>query len=164
MTKNSIVGEITGISNDTDKQQSFEANELVVKTLKEKNNLELQPEDIDIAYRLGRWEQGKNRPIIVKFVRRQTKINLMKKAKDLKKDKIFVNEDLSKLNQQVLVSLRLKGSGEVERCWSREGKLFAIYRGNTRPIEVKFKDYAKWIEKPWPKRNDSRQPLQNKKR
>ena len=108
--------------------------------------------------RLGRWEQGKNRPVIVKFVRRQTKINVMKKSKDLKKRSIFVNEDLTRLNQQVLASLRLKGNGEIEKCWSREGRLFAIYRGMTHPIEVKFKDYSTWIEKPWPKRNASKRP------
>ncbi|KAH3847358.1 hypothetical protein DPMN_089678 [Dreissena polymorpha] len=54
----------------------------------------------------------------------------MSKAKLFKESTIFVNEDLTKLNAEVLTSLRLKQPGAVERSWSFEGKLYAVFKGN----------------------------------
>ena len=85
---------INGITKDSEKQASNEVIDLVVKTLNEKGNLNVKADDIDIAHRLGKWKAGDNRAIIVKFVRRQSKIEVMKQRKELRQKKVFVNEDL----------------------------------------------------------------------
>ncbi|KAH3879976.1 hypothetical protein DPMN_003888 [Dreissena polymorpha] len=70
--------------------------------------------------------------VIVKFVRRQMKIEIMKRAKLLKGTGIFINDDLTNINAEVLASLRLKEPELVEKAWSRDGKLFVRYRGQER--------------------------------
>ena len=45
------------------------------ETTKEKTGNDISEHEIDIAHRLGKFRQSKQMPIIVNFVRRQTKIN-----------------------------------------------------------------------------------------
>ncbi|KAH3848573.1 hypothetical protein DPMN_090951 [Dreissena polymorpha] len=73
---------------------------------------------------LGKYTPNKNRPVIVKFVRRQTKIDIMKRARNQKGTGTFNNEDLTQTNAEVLASLRLKEPGRVKKAWSFKGKLF----------------------------------------
>ena len=99
---------ISGINGDAHRQTSEATAELVRNTIKEKTGDDINEHEIDIAHRLGKFKQGKQRPIIVKFVRRQTKIKVFKQAKQLRQSSIYINEDLTKLNQEVLSSVRLK--------------------------------------------------------
>ncbi|KAH3897009.1 hypothetical protein DPMN_021193 [Dreissena polymorpha] len=62
----------------------------------------------------------------------------MKRAKLLKGTGIFINEDLTKINAEVLASLRPKEPEMVEKAWSRDGKLFVRYRGQERNKHVTF--------------------------
>ncbi|KAH3807374.1 hypothetical protein DPMN_135713 [Dreissena polymorpha] len=77
----------------------------------------------------------------------------MKRAKLLKGTGIYLNEDLTKTNSEVLASLRLKEPLIVERAWSRDGKLFVGYRGHDRIELVSSDKYRLWSAKPWPNRN-----------
>ncbi|KAH3787546.1 hypothetical protein DPMN_165672 [Dreissena polymorpha] len=95
--------------------------------LTKKLGMPIATTDIDVAHRLGKFAKNKSRPVIVKFLRRQTKIEIMKKAKMLKGSRLFINEDLTKLNAEVL-RLRLKEPDLIERAWSFEGKLFVRSR------------------------------------
>ncbi|KAH3818100.1 hypothetical protein DPMN_119696 [Dreissena polymorpha] len=74
----------------------------------------------------------------------------MKLAKLLKGTDIFINEDLTKINAEVLASLRLKEQELVEKAWSRDGKLFVHYRGQERNEQVTFDKYKLWLAKSWP--------------
>ena len=116
-------------------------------------NVHLEYKDIDIAHRLGKYIPNKNRAVIVKCVRRQTKIDVMKRAKQLKGTGIYINEDLTKINAEVLASLRLKEPSRVERAWSHEGKLFVGYKGIDRNEHVDYKQYQNWLSKPWPRKD-----------
>ena len=70
----------------------------------------------------------------------------------LKGTGIYVNEDLTQLNAKVLTAMRLKDKDNVSRAWSYQGKLFLKY--STDQIEeVKYKDFAYWLNKDWPKRD-----------
>ncbi len=125
-----------------------------ISLLSKKLGLKLESKDVDVAHRLGKYTPNKNRPVIVKFVRRQTKIDIMQRAKLLKGTGVFINEDLTKINAEVLSSLRLKEPALVERAWSREGKLFVRYRGQDRNEFVSFDKYKLWLAKPWPNKNN----------
>ncbi|KAH3802154.1 hypothetical protein DPMN_155825 [Dreissena polymorpha] len=115
-------------------------------------NVHLEYKDIEIAHRLGKYIPNKNRAVIVKFVRRQTKIDVMKRAKQLKGTGIYINEDLTKINAEVLASLRLKEPSHFERAWSHEGKLFVRYNGIDRNEHVDYKQNQNWLSKPWPQK------------
>ena len=104
--------------------------------------LELSAYDIDVAHRLGKYEEHKIRAVIVKFVSRQTKFNFMKHTKTLKGTKYSVNEDLTSLNRKMLSSMRLKENPttKVMKAWSFEGKPY--FKNKEEKTEnVKFSDY-----------------------
>jgi len=145
---------ISGLANDSDQQTSMVVADETISLLSKKLGLKLESKDVDVAHRLGKYTPNKNRPVIVKFVRRQTKIDIMQRAKLLKGTGVFINEDLTKINAEVLSSLRLKEPALVERAWSREGKLFVRYRGQDRNEFVFFDKYKLWLAKPWPNKNN----------
>lgn len=62
----------------------------------------------------------------------QTIIDVMKRSKQLKGTDIYINEDLTKWNAEVLASLRLREPRRVEKAWSFESKLFVKYKGSDR--------------------------------
>jgi hypothetical protein len=89
-------------------------------------------EEKDIAYRIGQFTTGRNCPIIVKFVRRQTKLNIIKSAKSLQGIRIYLNEDLTHSHQPALMALLLKDPKRIEKAWSFEGNVFAIFKSTKR--------------------------------
>ena len=106
--------------------------------------------DNDIAHRLGEYKASGSRSVIVKFTRRQTKINVLKSAKRFKGTRIFINEDLTKLNAEELASLRLKDKDAVERAWSFDGKIYVQFKGKEKGERVTYEQYEIWLKKPWP--------------
>lgn len=77
----------------------------------------------------------------------------MSNAKKLKNTNIFINEDLTYLNQTVLASLRLKAKDRVAKCWSFKGKLYVKYKNDVTE-QVKYENFATWLAKDWPKSTD----------
>lgn len=150
---------VVGIQDDKDKQSSTETTTQFLAMCKEKMGLEISAAEIDIAHRIGQYKTKINRPIIVKFVRRQTKINILKAAKALKGTRIFLNDDLTHTNQQVLMSLRLKAPKRIASAWTFEGKIFATFSStnpqkplNTTTRQIRFMDFDYWLSMPWPER------------
>ena len=67
----------------------------------------------------------------------------------LRGTEIYINEDLTKLNRNVLTAMRMKSADTVQRAWSFNGKLF--WKDKFENIEeVKFKDFAFWMSMSWP--------------
>ena len=93
--------------------------------------------DICISHRLQKSRSMKERPIIVRFVRRDTKTALMKKKKTLRNidhhRNTFVNDDLTPLRSKMLRALKL--DEQVKRVWTIDGSFHCIVmEGN---VEVK---------------------------
>ena len=127
--------------------------------LSSKLGIRVEKNDIDVAHRLGKFTQDKTRPVIVKFVRRQTKSDVMRNAKLLKDTGIFLNEDLTKLNAEVLASARLKAPEMVERAWAFEGKLYVRYKGKDRADRIEYEQFQMWLKNHGRRRSDhSRMP------
>ncbi|KAH3859728.1 hypothetical protein DPMN_102551 [Dreissena polymorpha] len=63
----------------------------------------------NIVHRLGKFKQTGNRPIIIKLFRRQTKVDILRKAKQIRGTGICVNEDLTKLNAEIVLTLKNAG-------------------------------------------------------
>lgn len=117
-TKSSVKMPDNKASNET-KETAFEMPEettkLLIKKLKEKiPSLTISYNDIDIAHRLGKKEDGKARPIIVKFVSRMKRNELLSKRKALFGSSIYINEDLTKLNRHVLGVIKKTASTRRE--------------------------------------------------
>ncbi|KAH3778259.1 hypothetical protein DPMN_179714 [Dreissena polymorpha] len=60
---------------DQDRQSSVSVTQKIVELVNSHLRIPIQPYDIDIAHRLGKFRPNSNRPVIVRFVRRQTKIS-----------------------------------------------------------------------------------------
>ena len=112
---------ISGLNFDNKLESSQETTEGIASILSENLNLNISAYDIDIAHRLGKFEENKIRPVIIKFVQRQVKVNVMRNTKRLKGTPYSINEDLTKMNQKVLSAVRLLAKDKVEKGWSYEG-------------------------------------------
>lgn len=113
------------------------------------SNLNLQKKDIEIAHRLGQKKEGKVRQIIVKLYSRNTKSTLLSKRKQLKGCGVYINEDLTQMNQHVFSCVRRKQPDEIDSVWTVNGTIF--YKNKTGNIHrVNFSDFEHWIDLPWP--------------
>ncbi|KAL8598769.1 hypothetical protein ACOMHN_033332 [Nucella lapillus] len=114
---------IINLQGDKPRETSDETEKRVVDFLHSQLGLTTITSDhISIAHRVGPYRQSQNRPIIVKFISRNTKVLVMKNKRNLKGQKIYINEDLTKLNAQRLAELK-KHIG-VLSAWSFEGSLY----------------------------------------
>jgi hypothetical protein len=111
--------------------------------------LKLEIDDIEVGHRLGKQDDKKPRQIIVQFSSRGTKVDILKNRKLLKGSGIYVNEDLTRLNQHVFTCIRKKLSDEVEGVWTRNGNIF--YKNKMGSVHrVHSDEYQTWIDLPWP--------------
>ncbi|KAH3736426.1 hypothetical protein DPMN_042989 [Dreissena polymorpha] len=124
---------------------------LVADVVKQHTGIQLIRTDLDFGHRLGRFENGKSRPVVLKFISRERKIQILKMSKELKQGKIYPSEHLTPLNQNVFNSVRLKKRDTVESVWSRGGTIF--YKGRDGSMNrVLFSQYEEWLNLPWPQR------------
>ena len=98
-------------------------DELVIDTIKEKMGEEIEKNEIDRSHRLGPPKNnGKSRPIIIKFVRYNTRCRIFKNKKKLKAKSIRVTESLTK--KQIIEALKkAREDHGFENVWSSEGKI-----------------------------------------
>ena len=82
-------------------------DELVIDTIKEKMGEEIKRNEIDRSHRLGAPKNnGKSRPIIIKFVKYNTKCRIFQNKKKLKRKSISVTESLTKKLMEALKKAR----------------------------------------------------------
>ena len=114
-------------------------------------DLFIRRQDVDIAHRLPQKKPGpRPRPIIMKFVSRMTRDLAFRGRKHLKGTNLYINEDLTRVNQHILACVRKKQSDEVESAWSNNGRIY--YKHHEKSVhEVEYKDYKHWSELNWPK-------------
>ena len=81
------------------------------------------PDQIDICHRVGRFSESRNRLVIVKFLRRTTKLYLMANKRRSRQGAPYVVEDLTKRRLHLLQKAR-SFSG-IKQAWSSEGRILA---------------------------------------
>ena len=125
---------VFGIPDKDRKESSSVSEQLVLKLFKEKLGINwINPSDIEIAHRTGRFSENSSRAIIVKLVSRKTKTEIIMKRTKLKGKGISISEDLTVENVR-----RLKKLNDLDVCtqsWSHGGKLFCK-NANDVKIEV----------------------------
>ena len=110
---------------DTNKRESAdETTEKVLNMLRNELGIALQPRDIDISHRIGRYRDDGNRVIICKFASRMDKIHVIRNRRKLKGKSIVIREDLTRKNQQVLE--KVSQVQNVKAAWSEEGRIIAM--------------------------------------
>ena len=121
---------------DPDEKESNEnCLQRVMNFLKRAIDIEfLYEHEVDICHRVGRYEPGNPRAVIVKFVRRTTKMAVMRgRLRNLPRGSPFVVEDLTKRRFQLLMKAR--NFPGARNAWSREGTIYARLWGD-RIIQI----------------------------
>jgi CII-binding regulator of phage lambda lysogenization HflD len=139
---------ISGISESLEKNTNESAETTTNKILHILNEkfpkINLQESDIDIAHRLGKPKDGHSRPIIVKFVSRLKRNTIMSNRREFKGTDIFLNEDLTQINQKVLMAIK-RTKSDQEAVWSWDGKVHhKSASGDIRVIQ--FAQYRNLID------------------
>lgn len=112
---------IFGVSEDPEEH----LEEKVITLIKDKLDVEVEPEEIDVIHRVGKKERStrnmKPRAVIVKFSSNKAKMKVLMKRKHLKGRGITIAEDMAPDLAKRLKELNNKTS--VERAWLVNGKI-----------------------------------------
>ena len=109
-------------------------DELVIHTIKEKIGEEIKKDEIDKSHRLGALKNnGKSRPIIIKFARCNTRCGVFKNKKKLKGKSISVTESSTKKRMEARKKAREDHC--FENLWSSEGK--TLYKDVSEGNKIK---------------------------
>ena len=84
----------------------------------------ITPEHLDAVHRIGEKREGRTRPIIVRFVSRKTRLEVLRKRRKLKGSdpKVVIVEDLTRSNYKLF--LRASEQPGTLRARSKDGKIF----------------------------------------
>ena len=106
------------------------SKQLVLDFIKDRLKIPLTLPDIDGAHRVGIARNGKPRGMIVRFLKRADRMEVLRARKVLKGTGISVAEDLTKLNVQLLN--RAKNHPKIEQSYSWNNKCWAVGKNGTR--------------------------------
>uniref|UniRef100_A0A8D8SSS6 FP protein C-terminal domain-containing protein n=1 Tax=Cacopsylla melanoneura TaxID=428564 RepID=A0A8D8SSS6_9HEMI len=130
----------------------------VVKTMGQKIEVNIKSEDIDAIHRIPSRSNANPEPIVVQFVTRQMKENVVKKSKEKRvctddlnmqcaNKPVFVNEHLTRKRKNIMFEARkLKNEKNYKFLWSRNGKI--LIKKNETSITIQLNsldDLAKII-------------------
>ena len=119
-----------------------QCEETVLNLFTEKMGLRhIRKEDIDAVHRLGenRQKNGQPRGIIVRFMSRRVRDEVILNRKKLKRPtgkSVVVVEDLTKRNYQLFA--QAKAASVTKQCWTRRGKIF-IKTNQDKVMQIKSK-------------------------
>ncbi|KAK9678932.1 hypothetical protein QE152_g40423 [Popillia japonica] len=106
-------------------------DEVVTKMCKEKLDLDIPVSSMDCCHRLA-GKEGQHRPIIVKFISRNTKKVILNNKRKLKNTKIVIREDLTRRRAQLLRNAAARfGHRSV---WSNDGNVMVKMNSRIRKI------------------------------
>ena len=98
-----------------------------IQELASEIGVDMKDTDISVAHRV-KSKGKKGNPIIVRFVRRESKIQMMMNKKKLKEQnkEIYIQEDLTQLRSRLLWTVK-KDEG-TEAAWLRDGKIHCLLK------------------------------------
>ena len=83
--------------------------------------MEVSDDTVDRASRVGKKEEGA-RAIFVCLKRHKDKLTIMENGKNLKDSGFYINEDLTKSNQKLFYTARVK-CVNTDASWTSDGKI-----------------------------------------
>ena len=101
-----------------------DTDEKIINTLQQSMDETIKPEDIDRSHRFGKPKSSKNAnplPVIVKFVRYNTRNRIYRNKKKLKETGISVTESLTAKRINMLEKAREERTFNI--VWSQDGRI-----------------------------------------
>lgn len=119
---NVIRGENSEVDITEGEKQTLE--EQVIKFFN-RRDISIHKESIAACYTLPKRNGQMERTIILRFVNRKQKIELLKQGKKLKDTQVYVNEHLTKRNAEIAKHARaLKKQRKIHSTWTRDCKIW----------------------------------------
>lgn len=107
-------------------------DDLVLQLFNGKLNLNLSLRDVDRTHRVGRAVNGRDRPLLVKFVTYRDRFDVFRRKSQLKGTSIVIKEDLTSFRAKLYQEAAKKyGRNNV---WSVDGKVIVSYENQKRVI------------------------------
>lgn len=106
-------------------------NEILFKIIKDKLNIELNKNDIEVCHRIGVKKVNSDRPIMIKFTSNIIRNEVFYKKKNLKGSKITIREDLTKMRKEI-VSSAVEEFG-AKNVWTQGGRVY-VHRNNQNHV------------------------------
>lgn len=123
------------------KENPNEDLEMKVIDLSKDIGVDIVADDISVCHRLpggGKYP----RPAIVKFVRRKTKVSIMKAKKNLKelpqRKDVFITDDLTRLRSKIV--RYMKDDEKISKVWTIEGKIHCVMSVDGKDQKIKIDD------------------------
>lgn len=130
---------------ETTYETSEESEEKVLKVVNEKLGLQnIKAEHIDVAHRIGKKKAGETRPIMVKFLSRKSRDQVIQNRRKLKNKQVVIVEDLTK-NNYILLRLVADHPG-IERAWSSGGNIFGQVTATKKVLRVKNPSDLRFVQ------------------
>ena len=105
----------------------------MTETIKEHLKLNLKPEDISVAHRLGTTQPGRDRPVIVKFVNRSLKYETMGACIQLR-PRLYINESLTPKRLDIfkqVLAIRKQHREKFQQCFTKDGNIVVKLKHST---------------------------------
>ncbi len=106
-------------------EKGEDTDQTIRKLAKDKMNIDLDERDLDRSHRLGKPQDGKRRPIVVKFTRYNTRQRFMKNRKHLKGSRVGVQDLLTPHTQDLLKEAKkmMNDMQDLTAVWTWDGKV-----------------------------------------
>ena len=117
-----------GVGPDSKAEKAEECEHKIMTLIRRELKLNINTADISVMHRIG-IPGTRPRPVIVKFVTRKHKMEVLAKRRLLKGTKKVIVEDLTPLNMSRLTTT--KQHPNVLTTWTKDGKIHALLKNNT---------------------------------
>ena len=129
---------VTGVPEEKDENTDLK----IVNLAKENMSIPLEETDLDRSHRIGKPNEGKTRPIVVKFVRHNVRQHFIKNRKKLKGSRVGVQDLLTPYSQELLKKAKelVDQCRHVKGAWTWDGKVMVqviFANDKTRKFHVK---------------------------
>lgn len=125
------------ITNEWPEREDESTDNLVLKLANDLLGVELQESDISRSHRVGPSQARKPRSVLVKFTSYRARERVYRARMKLKtsREKIFINEDLTKKRGQLAYNARqLKKDQQIQDTWTYDCRVFV--KNNKGEIRV----------------------------
>lgn len=110
-----------------------DAVKVILNTMKENVRINVKENDVSVAHRLGNKQQNRNSPMIVKFVNRSMKYDLVGACIRLKPD-LYLNESLTPKRLalfKTMLMIRKEHREKFQQCHTKDGKIIVKLKNST---------------------------------
>ena len=134
---------IYGMDDRNPRESISQTAQIVVNLVRDKLDIDITADDIDMVHRLGRFTVEGNRPILCRFISRQDVLKIKQARRKCKGSGIVIREDLTAKNVKLLETVNALNG--VKQAWTEQGKIMALLQDGTKKNINHETDLSKYM-------------------